>query len=270
MKNNWIFTILFLAFPILYGTASPEIDEQESYPKEFHRAFQKGEFLKYNIHYGLVDAGLATFSVKDTNISVKKQPHYYLKVTGRSYKAWDSFFKVRDYYYSLVNQKTMLPTAYSRNIREGDFRNIESYYFDRQKQQAKGKTDGDAKVIEIPPNVHDLVSMIYFARSVDFRNKPDGYFMPMPVFFESEWFECGVRRDGIEVIETELGKFECLKVVPKLVKGRVFKGQEDMVVYVSNDENMVPIRIESKIFVGSIKVDLIEYENLLYPLKNLE
>lgn len=239
---------------------------KDANPIELKRAFEPGEFLKYNIHYGPIDAGLATFEVKDTLLSVKNKHQFYCKVVGESIGGWDYFFKVRDYYVSYIDTASLLPSVFSRNVQEGDYKTWESYWFNREKSKAIGKYRDTAIKVPIPPDVHDLVSMIYYMRSINFENMPIGTVMPLNVFFDKEWFACGVEYVGTEVISTSIGNFKCLKMIPKLVEGRVFKGQDDMTVYVSADKNQVPIRIESKIFVGSIKVDLIEYENLKFPL----
>ncbi|MBI3143501.1 MAG: DUF3108 domain-containing protein [Bacteroidetes bacterium] len=227
-----------------------------------YRPFKAGEFLRYNIHYGLVNAGEASFRLADTLRNMANRPHYVVEVTGRSYRAWDVFFKVRDYYYSYIDTASMLPLVYSRNVQEGDFSYKESFLFDRVKMEARGKNPQGPQAIDIPARVQDLASMMYFARSVRFYNKPKGFVLPIDVFFESEWFASGAKLDGMAEVQTALGTFRCMRIIPQLVEGRVFKGQDDMVVYVSADKNQVPIRIESAIFVGSIKVDLVEYRNL--------
>lgn len=247
-----------------WAVAQNHLREAVYHPE--YRPFKPGEYLRYNIHYGLVNAGEATFRLADTLRQMGKRPHYVVEVTGRSYRAWDVFFKVRDFYYSYIDTATMLPSVYSRHVLEGDFNDRESYFFDRVKMEARGKNLLGPQVIDIPARVQDLASMLYFARSVRFYNKPQGFLLPIDVFFESEWFASGAKLDGITEVQTALGRFRCMRIVPQLVEGRVFKGQEDMVVYVSADKNQVPIRIESAIFVGSIKADLVEYSHLRHKL----
>jgi len=70
---------------------------------------------------------------------------------------------------------------------------------------------------------------------------------------------------GRETLHTDLGKFKCVIFRPMLQEGRVFKESEDMTVWVSDDLNRIPVRVQSNILVGSIKMDLTGYENLLHP-----
>lgn len=255
--------LVFSAFLLL---SSSEKEENLSVKSDY-RAFKTGEFLRYNIHYGPVNAGEATFYVLDSLQKVADKPHFKVRVTGRSYSSWDYFYKVRDYYYSYIDTQTMLPTAYSRNVSEGSFEDKESYFFNRKKNIAKGKSNGEKVEIEIPDDVQDLASMIYYARAHRFHKMEVGSSLPIKVFFGKEWFESSAVLVGREEVKTKLGTFRCLKILPQLVKGRVFKGQDDMEVFVTDDKNLLPIQIKSKIFVGSIKVDLAEYKNLKFPME---
>lgn len=234
-----------------------------------YRPFTNGEFLRYNIHYGIIDAGEATFSIQEDLRVIANKSHYSVKVTGKSYRSWDLFYKVRDYYYSYIDTVTMLPTVYSRSVQEGDYADKESYRFYHEEHMANGKNSQGDSELEIPYGVQDLASMLYYARSIKFYEKEEGYKITMNVFFGSEYYQVSAHFDGYEDVKTSIGTFRCMRIVPELIEGRVFKGQNDMVVYVSADRNQIPIRIESEIFVGSIKVDLVEYRNLSFPLESL-
>lgn len=51
--------------------------------------------------------------------------------------------------------------------------------------------------------------------------------------------------------------------------GRVFKAQDDVSIWISNDENHVPLRVEFNMTLGSLKCDLVSHKNLYYPLRSL-
>ena len=259
-----LLSVVLLVWLFMSFTFS-ETEEVKPEQVEYY-AFQKGEKLVYNIHYGIIDAGMASFEVSDSNYHINGRPQFVCEVIGKSYGWWDNFYKVRDYYLSYIDSATMLPTVYARNVSEGDYKSAESYFFNRKKRLAIGKHEGEASEVSIPANVHDLVSMIYYMRCFNYELAHDVTEVPLNVFFENEWFSSGMKIVGEEQVKTALGKFNCLKIEPQLVEGRVFNGQSEMTVFVTNDKNHVPIRIESGIFVGSIKVDLIEYANLKYPL----
>lgn len=227
-----------------------------------YQAFEPGERLEYNIHYGMVNAGRATFEVKDELVKLDGRPHFAFSVFGRSTSGWDWFYKVRDHYYSWVDMQNMLPTKAFRDVREGRYTTEEELIFKREQKQVirNGKPE------DVPPRIHDIVSAIYYARCIGFSDVEAGRYVPIKTFFANELFPLGVTYKGTEQLETDFGTFRVRVFQPELVEGRVFKGQDDMTVYVSADKNQVPLRIESKIFVGYIQADLYEYENLKYPL----
>jgi hypothetical protein len=68
---------------------------------------------------------------------------------------------------------------------------------------------------------------------------------------------------GKEIIKSELlGQVRCIKFRPKLIEGTLFKGGEEMVVWVTDDENKMPVYVETPILIGTIKVNLLKYTGL--------
>ena len=121
----------------------------------------------------------------------------------------------------------------------------------------------------MPPCVQDVVSAIFYARNIDFNKyKPEDK-IPFTMFLDNENYNLYVRYLGKETIKTKYGRFRAIKFKPLLVKGTIFEGGEKMVVWVSDDGNHLPLRVESPISVGSIKVDMMNYKNLRYPLTSL-
>ena len=71
-----------------------------------------------------------------------------------------------------------------------------------------------------------------------------------------------IRFYGTETIKTKFGKVNCLKFSPLVEPGRIFDSPDDVTIWVSNDNNKIPIRIQFNLIIGSVKCDLVEYENL--------
>jgi hypothetical protein len=115
-----------------------------------------------------------------------------------------------------------------------------------------------------------VMSTVYAARNINFTRFNMGEKIPFRMFLENEVHELYIRYLGRETIKTRYGKFRAIKFKPLLVPGTIFNGGEQMTVWVSDDENRVPVRIESSILIGSIKVDMTGYKNLRYPLSSLE
>jgi hypothetical protein len=90
------------------------------------------------------------------------------------------------------------------------------------------------------------------------------------MFLDNEVYDMYVRYLGKEDVKTKFGKFKAIKFRPLLVKGNIFEGGEKMTVWVSDDPNHIPLRIESPIIVGSVKMDMMGYGGLKYPLSSLK
>jgi hypothetical protein len=113
----------------------------------------------------------------------------------------------------------------------------------------------------------DMLGAFYYARRLDIRAMPDGTVVPVPVFLDDKIYDLGMKILGRETIKTELGTFRCIKITPLVVADRVFRGQEEMIMWVTDDENLIPVKITSPLIVGSVSATLVRYENLKYPLQ---
>jgi len=227
--------------------------------------FQLGERLVFNLHYGMLDAGEAVFTVANQEQRVAGHNSYELNVSGRSYPFFDPFYKVRDNYKSFVDDKTMLPTLFVRDIHEGSYTKTENYIFVRPRNQlVSGK-----KTFTVEPGTHDIVSTFYYLRCIDFTKQKVGAAIHIHAFFDEAPMETGIRYMGKETIKTQLGRMKCYVFKPILVKGRIFKNQDDMVLYVSEDKNQIPVRVKSKVYLDYVMADITSYSGLKYPLDAL-
>ncbi len=229
-----------------------------------NNAFKPGETLDYRIHYGLIDAGEARLQVKSTTYKVKDRLTYHVLGTGKTLGAFDWFFKVRDRYESYIDTEALIPWIFIRRIEEGGYKKSQDVYFDHYNLTAKS----NSTTIPVPQNVQDLVSAFYYARTIDFSNASIGQVFPMKAYLDDEVFPMNIKYIGKEDIKTKLGTFRCIKFRPMLLQGRVFKEEEDMTVWVTDDVNRIVVRAQAEILVGSIKMDLKSYAGLANPLSS--
>jgi hypothetical protein len=231
-------------------------------PKYSYKAYQRGELIEYNIHYGIINAGKITMKVENIYAEMFNKKLIQFSTTGTTYSGWDLFFKVRDYYGSYIDTNTLFPVYSIRNILEGNYMSKE-YVIYKREQGIVNCNNIEAKA---PGDIFDILSAFYYARCFDINKIPLNVEIDFNTFFEKELFKVGITYEGKTVVKTSLGSFNCLIFRPTLVQGRVFKGQKDMVLYISDDKNHIPIRVESAIFIGYIKADLIKFDKLKYPL----
>lgn len=229
-------------------------------------AFQVGEKLSFKIHYGLINAGVATIEVKEKK-RIKGTSTYHMIGTGRSVGMTEWFFKTRDRYETFVDEKSLFPVKFLRDVNEGGYiikRNID---FNRKNNTA---IDHDLKkdtVFSLPHNVHDIFSAFYYARCLDVTFIQVGDIIEIPTFLDHEIFYFRIKFVGRESLKTELGNISALKFVPVVQQGRVFKDEDDLHIWISDDANHIPLLIKSELLVGSIKASITSQEGLRSPLK---
>ncbi len=234
-------------------------------------SFAAGERLVYKAYYNWkfvwIPAGEAVFDV------IENKNDYEIKVVGKTYESYDYFFKVRDYFYSRIDKKTLYPKSFVRIIEEGDYRKFDSISFDQARQKAysfNGKTRATAKMQQVNFNacMHDLLSVLYYLRNVNVDQYKKGSYIPTQVFFDNETFPIKVRYEGKEAQKEikELGTYHTIKVIPDLVVGNVFKDGDKMKIWVSDDANKLPLLIESPLKIGSAKAVLKSYRGIRHKL----
>lgn len=98
---------------------------------------------------------------------------------------------------------------------------------------------------------------------------PVGTLVGFNMLFDAEVYNLGLKYVGKETIKLKSGeKYKALKFVPKLITGDLFKKDDDMTIYVSDDGNHVPLLVNAKIKVGSIKAMLSSVKNTKLPMSS--
>lgn len=234
---------------------------------QINNSFASGEKIRYNIYYNVigiyVHAGKAELTTQALNWNGSDA--FIFTATGRSNSKYDWIFKVRDKYESIVDARSLLPIQFNRQIHEGSFRQNENIQFN---QKAKTATTSEG-VYKTADCTHDVISAVYAARNINYAQYQLNDKIYLNFFLDKELYPSYFKYLGKDVINTKFGKFKVIKLAPLLVKGKVFDGGEKMIIWVTDDENHVPVRIETPIIVGSIKVDMVGYENLRHPLSSL-
>lgn len=232
---------------------------KEALPVQPNSAFKEGEVLTYRLHYGVMDAGVAVLEVKPSIMEVAGRKVYHVVGNGYSKGTFDWFFKVRDRYETFIDKDAMVPWMFVRRVDEGGYKFSQDYTFNHYTK----KVDvGGGEKIDVPQGVQDMLSSFYAARNLDFTNAKEGDVYTIKSFVDKELWPMNIRYVGKETIECELGKFRCLKFRPIVQKGRIFKSEEDLNVWITDDKNHVPLRAQAKILIGSIKLDITSAANL--------
>ncbi|MFH2095821.1 MAG: DUF3108 domain-containing protein [Bacteroidota bacterium] len=239
--------------------------------------FQAGEKFTMEIAYEWgfiwVNAGSVYFKV-DTS-SYGSKPAYHLTSFGRSYDSWDWFYTVRDLYESYVDAEKMRTVYFRRKILEGSKNIHNKYRFDYGKKKIYSDlyhTDYGASIdtISLRSCTFDALTAIYYARNLDFSDAKPGQVFPLYIMIDNKIHDLYIRYQGREVIkDRDKNIYKCIKFTAKMIDGSIFSGGEDVTVWVTDDENKVPVIVEAKIIVGYIKAYLVSYEGLRHPMSAL-
>jgi hypothetical protein len=229
--------------------------------------YKNGELITYKVTYGLLHAGFASLKVENSKINGKQGLHVI--GTGWSVGIMDLLFPVRDNYESYFDPNTMRPQRFIRNIKEGghtknkeilfDFKDLNATVINYKKQIKKD--------YPIHNNVKDMMMAVYYFRNLDFNKLETGEIISIDLFFDEEIHSIKIIVKGRERLQTKFGHINTLVIMPLVQKGRVFKENESVTIWFSDDENKIPVRLKASILVGSIKMDLEEYKGLSYDFR---
>ena len=222
-----------------------------------NNAFDVGEKLIYNVNYGFITAGIAEMAIpKIKKISGRDAFHITFKVN--SVPSFDPFFKVRDRYETYMDTEGLFPWRFEQHVREGKYKRDFSAFFDQRRGKAKTKKG----TYEIPENTHDIVSAFYFARTLDYDTLKVGDRIRLQNFFKDKVHPLDVVYHGKETIDVEAGKFDCLIIEPLVKEGGLFKSDGSIFIWLSDDEAKIPVKVRTKVIIGSIDAELKSYEGL--------
>ncbi|MEZ4829554.1 MAG: DUF3108 domain-containing protein [Bacteroidia bacterium] len=242
----------------------------DDYRKIANNTFHRGEFLKFRIHYGLITAGYATLEVKEERKVVQGRNCYHIVGEGFTNQAFDVFYKVRDYYETFMDEEAMISLRFNRLIREGGFENYSETHFDQQNRKAlyidhkKRRT-----TYEVPENIQDVISAFYFART---RYNQDslqpGDRISLQNFLDRKNFGLEASLICREKIKIDGQWYNALKMNLLIEEAGLVTDGSTIVFWISDDNNKIPLRIQSELVIGSLKADLIEYQNLHNPFSS--
>ncbi len=270
--------IIVLFFAAITLSLTGQFDVVESYknnnaeiigeiPKS--SAFKPGEWLKFRVHYGFLNASYATLHVK--NNMIDSIPVYHVVGRGKTTGFASIFFKVDDTYESYFDKDDGKPYRFVRKLNEGGYTKDEEINFDHNKELAvlNDKKNDKKLNFTLQDSVQDLISAFYYLRNnYEFDDLIQGESIDLKVLYDDDGiYKFRLKYIGKEILKTKFGKVECLKFKPMVESGRVFKEQESLALWVSNDLNKIPIRIKANLAVGAISADLDGYNGLKYQFK---
>ena len=242
-------------------------------------AFKGGERMYFTMHYtwGMVNTDVGTASVSLDDVTFDGQKAYRCTVTGQTSRMFDYIFKVRENFSSWFTADALRPLKFTRDTFEGRYVAKNTYVYDWD--DAAPHIDADVyssssgqRYPEIPldPCTFDLPSLFFFARNIDMTKVETGRRYPMTFAIDDDVYHVYFIFYGPEVIDVKgLGRVKTIRFAAKLLAGEVFTGEEDMMIWISDDENRLPVYFEAPILVGTATGRMSGCSGLKYPFSAL-
>ena len=265
------FRIIFIFFIFFYSKAliSQEYKGVKApFISSSSDSFKKGEWLKFRLHYGFFNASYASLSLEEEIL--KNDIVYKATAIGRTTGIARLFFRVDDVYETYFHKSRVKPLRSTRNIYEGGYtKNVEINY-DYLNNTANINDIKNSKLssVSIQENVQDLISTFYYLRNhFNIENLKINDFIKITIFFDADNYNFKMQFLGLEDVKTKFGTVNCFKFRPYIESGRVFKDSESLTLWVSNDQNKIPIKVKAGLRIGSIEADLEQFKGLKFPFK---
>lgn len=248
---------------LLFFEATCSLSAQE-------RAYGDGEYFKFRVHYGFVTAGYATLKVKNATLNGKKV--FHVRGFGETVGVSSWFFRVKDDYQSYIDKEKDIPYRFIRKIDEGGYTKDVQIDFNHATQKATVNDieNDEVSVHSFPKNTQDMISAFYYLRNnLDAKNIKEGEVLEINMFFDNENYKFKLKFLGKEILDTNFGRVRTLIFRPYVQSGRVFKEKESLTVWISDDENKIPLLVKADLAVGSLKATLTEFKGLQHSFKIL-
>ena len=225
-------------------------------------AFTVGERLVFDVGYSFIVAGEAVMSIPRMD-TVSGRPAYQILFTVNSTPTFSWIFKVEDRYETILDKEGLFPWRFSQRIREGKYSRDFEAAFDQRNHIARAEN----KEYPIPPYVHDVFSAFYFARTLDYSTFRPGQKHYLSNFYKDTTYSLAIKFLGYQRLDVDAGKFDCVIVEPLITEGGLFKSEGRIIIWMTNDERRLPVKVSTKVAIGSIDTELREYSGVNGEIK---
>ena len=247
--------------------------------EESELAYQAGESLMFTMHYewGAINSDVGTATVVLDTMRFNGRKVFQCVAKGRTTRLFDLFFKVREDFRSWFTCDGLVPMKFTRDTHEGHYIARNTYIYDWEATEPHIVADvysssSGQRNMELPltPCTYDLPALFYLARNMDLDNITPGKKYPMTFAIDDDVYNVHFILYGRETVKVKgLGTVKTIKFAARLVAGEIFNGDEDMMIWVSDDDNRIPVKFEAPILVGTASGRLKSYEGLKYPFSSL-
>lgn len=217
--------------------------------------FQASEKLLFDIIWGgwdftWIKAGQASMELLPTSNSKVWQIRSQTWCNG----FFQGFYPVHDTVSSFINARGIYPLKFRKTVNEGSYHTRVLAEYDQQKHVLRTLDT----TFNIEPFSHDILSAFYYIRT---QSLVVGKSFEIAAASGKKKYALRVLCLREETVEVPAGKFPCLVVEPMLKGDGLFKSKGKLWIWVTRDSRHLPVKMQSKIPVGSIKAELVRIGN---------
>lgn len=225
-------------------------------------AFREGERLVFDVGYAFITAGEAVMSIPKKDTAFGREC-YQILFTVNSTPSFSWIYRVDDRYETIVDKEGIFPWRFSQRIREGKF----SRDYDAVLDQVNHVAVTEKGSFPIPPYIQDVVSAFYFVRTMDFSSSRPGERTILYNFTKDTSYTLAVKFLGRQQIKVDAGTFRCVIVEPLIQEGGLFKSEGRVIIWLTDDERKIPVKVSTQVVIGSIDAELREYYGVAGPIR---
>lgn len=257
MFINFTFSVFILIISLLSNLPAQD-NRKDSFRYVSNIAFGFGEKLEYSVGYKFITAGTGSFQILPEPILRNGRKCYDIRFQVKSLESLDWLYMVRDQYRTVLDVGGIFPWEFEQRVREGGYKRDAKAYFDQVNNKAKLKD----KSVKIPDYTHDIVSAFFYVRTLNLSKFPKDTIFFLPNFVDDTTYTLGVKIRGREKITVDAGTFKCIVIEPLVAEGGLFKSEGTILVWVSDDERKIPVKVATKIPIGYVEAKLTKYSGL--------
>lgn len=237
------------------------------FSQEEKAIFKSGEWLRYKMSYsGFLRAGTVVLELGEADLNATKV--FYAKGSGWTSGMIKWFFKIDDVYESYFDKDSVRPYFFKRKIDEGGYKKHRNTRFNYVTKEAYVQDFIKQKDTTVAfSNIQDMMSSFYYLRKQDVKGMKKGDEIAIDIFMDSQVYSFKLRFLGKEVLKTKFGKINSLIFKPLVQSGRIFKAQESVTIWITDDANKIPIKMKADLSVGSLRAELEAYKGLANSFK---
>lgn len=284
IRNIMILLCMCLACWQIHAQEDSVIDRATCIPvksvDEESLAFKAGEKMEFVLHYkwGAINTDVGNAVVTLDSLTYDGERAFLCSAYGKTKRFFDIFFKVREDFKSWFTVDGLRPLKFTRDTYEGGYEAENTYHYEWYAEEPYISADiysskRGRRLMNIPltPCTYDLPALFYYARNMDFDKVEPGKKYPMTFAIDDDIFNVYFILYGPQTIKVKgLGNVRTIKFAAKLLEGEVFKGEEDMLIWVTDDDNRLPVYFEAPLLVGTASGRITSWSGLKYPLTSME